>query len=91
MDQILPSVLEGLKINYDQQPQRVLEMWPEIIGPKLAPMTRAVSFKKGVLMVKVKSSTLYSLLGQHEKLRIIKKLQDKLKKITIRDIVFRIG
>ena len=91
MHQILPQVLEGLKIDYDLQPQRVLDVWPEIIGKKLAPMTKAVFFRKGILTIKVKSSTLYSLLGQHEKQRIIKKLQDKLDKITIRDIVFRIG
>jgi len=91
MNHILPSVLEELKINYDQQPQRIIDIWPEIIGKKLAPMAKAVSFNKGILTVIVKSSTLYSLLGKQEKIKIIKKLQNKLEKTKIRDIVFRVG
>jgi len=54
----------------------------------MAPFTSPVSLEDDVLTVKVKSSTLYSLLAVHEKRRLLAGLQ---KKFSIRDIVFRIG
>ena len=71
--------------------QEVLASWPEIAGPSVAKLTQATSFVDGILTVLVKSSTLYSLLRQHEKARLLELLKQRFSKLEVRDIVFRIG
>lgn len=77
--------------SFRDRPDLILLSWPEIIGEKLAPMTTAVSFIDGVLTVKVRNSSLYSLLVQHERGRLIGVLQRKFPSVKIRNIVFRLG
>ena len=89
--QLLPSLLKKIGAKFDERPDLVLAAWPHIIGEKLAPMTEAVSFNEGMLVVKVKNSTLHSLLSQHEKPRLLKSLRDKFPSVTIRNIIFRMG
>lgn len=88
---LLPEVLAEIGEGFAERPDLVLAAWPEIIGGKLAPMTQAVSFSEGLLTVKVKNSTLLSLLSQHERPKLLKSLQQKFPSITIKGIVFRIG
>jgi hypothetical protein len=66
-------------------------MWPDVIGPKLASMTQAHSFVDGVLLVKVKNSTLHSLLSQNDKPRILNLLRKRFPNVEIKTIYFRIG
>lgn len=88
---LLPKVFSDIGDTYNKRGDLILAAWPEIIGEKLAPMTAAVAFEGGVLTVKVKNSTLYSLLSTHEKGRLLKALKEKFPKSTIRNIVFRMG
>lgn len=88
---IVPFLMNSIDKKYTKQPKRILDMWPEIIGEKLAHMTEAEKFDDGVLTIKVKNSTLYSLLIQNEKERLLKVLQKKFSKEAIHNIVFRIG
>jgi Dna[CI] antecedent, DciA len=88
---LLPQVLSKIGDVYHQQADLLLAGWPEIIGPKLATMTQAVSFIEGVLLVKVKNSTLHSLLSQHDKLRILTLLRKKFTQVEIKNIHFRMG
>ncbi|MES2199591.1 MAG: DUF721 domain-containing protein [Chlamydiota bacterium] len=76
---------------FQDRPDLILLSWPEIIGEKLAPMTTAVSFVEGVLTVRVRNSSLYSLLVQHERNRLLVVLQQKFPSVKIRNIVFRLG
>lgn len=89
--QVLSSVMSKIGKAYKDQPELVLAAWPDILGAKLAPMTRAVSFVNGVLLVKVKNSTLYSLLSQYEKNRLLASLRQRFPNIEIREIVLRVG
>ncbi len=89
--EILPEVLSRIQKAGGMGISNVIEAWPAVIGPKMASMTRAVSFEKGVLIVLVRSSTLYSLLCQHEKPRLLCRLQEQFPKNQVRDIFFRIG
>ena len=91
MADLLPFVLAKIGEVHDQRPDLILACWPEIIGPRLAGMTQAVSFADGVLVVKVKNSTLHSLLSQNDKLRILNMLRKKFQHVEIRNISFRIG
>ena len=88
---LLPSVLKHIGAKYQERPDLILAVWPEIIGKKLASMTEATGFEEGVLHVKVKNSTLHSLLAQHDKPRIIQALRMKFPKIPIYNVCFRIG
>lgn len=88
---IMPSVLSHISTTFADRPDLILAEWPNIIGKTLAPMTEAVSFIDGVLTVKVKNSTLYSLLCHHDKPKLLEALQKKFPKIRIKTILFRIG
>lgn len=88
---LLPSILQRMGEACQERPDLVLAAWPEVIGNQLAPMAKAVSFQEGVLVVKVANSTLYSLLSQHEKSKLLQRLRNQFPKVTIRNIIFRIG
>lgn len=91
MRDLLPKVLGQIGALHRDRPDLVVAAWPEIIGEKLGPMTQAVGFEKGVLTVKVRNSTLYSLLSQHERGRLLKCLREKFPSIEIKNISFRVG
>lgn len=88
---LLPKLLAKLGKACQERPDLILAAWPQIIGEKLAPMAQAISFNEGVLTVRVKNSTLYSLLVQHEKTGLLKKLREKFPAAVIRNIIFRMG
>jgi hypothetical protein len=91
ISELLPEWLAKIGSRFQDRPDLILLAWPEIIGEKLAPMTQAVSFVNGVLTVKVKNSSLYSLLVQHEKKKLLKQLQMRFPAVMIRNIIFRLG
>lgn len=88
--EVLPAVLAEIGDSFKDRPDLILASWPEIIGPKLASMTEAESFKLGVLTIKVKNSTLHSLL-QHEKGKVLANLRQKFPRVNIVNLIFRIG
>jgi hypothetical protein len=91
VSELLPFVLGEIGDLYNARPDLLLAAWPDVIGPKLALMTQAVSFNEGVLLVKVKNSSLHSLLSQHDKQRILSTLRARFPRVEIRNVVFRIG
>lgn len=91
LQDLLPKALCSIGAMHRDRPDLVLASWPELIGEKLASMTAAVSFENGVLYVKVGNSTLYSLLAQHERGRLLKSLREKFPSIEIKNIHFRMG
>ena len=91
LSDLLPVVLHNIGEAYHERGDLVLAAWPEIIGSRLAVMTQAVAFESGFLIVKVNNSTLYSLLSQHDKPRILHSLRDKFPNTMIKNIVFRMG
>lgn len=91
LNHLLPVVLSKVSQVHQERPDLILASWPEVIGSKLAQMTEAVSFIEGVLLVKVKNSTLHSLLSHHEKTRLLNNLRYKFPNVSIKTIQFRIG
>lgn len=89
--ELLASELSKLGEVYEGRHDLLLAAWPEIIGPQLSMMTQAVSFVGGILTVKVRNSTLHSLLSRHDKSKILTAIKHKFPKANIRNIVFRIG
>lgn len=88
---LLTAVLSQISETYHDRPDLILASWPDIIGPKLAGMTQATVFSDGVLTVKVKNSTLHSLLSRHDKFRILAAMRQRFPRVYIQNIVFRIG
>ncbi|HEY2809829.1 MAG TPA: DUF721 domain-containing protein [Rhabdochlamydiaceae bacterium] len=88
---LLPKVLDHISSLHRDRPDLIIASWFEIIGEKLAPMTRPVSFEKGILTVKVNNSTLYSLLSQHERVRLLDCLRKRFPAVEIKNIYFRMG
>ena len=88
---LLPKFLKAIGKRHEERPDLILAAWETLIGPRLAPMTKAVSFIDGFLNVKVRNSSLLSLLAQHERKRLLKELRQKFPNATIRNIRFFIG
>ncbi|HEY5235411.1 MAG TPA: DUF721 domain-containing protein [Rhabdochlamydiaceae bacterium] len=88
---LLPSVLREIDGKRNKRPDLILEGWAQIADEKWRQMTQAISFEKGVLVVKVKNAALYSVLVQHEKEKLLIKLQKKFPEADIKNIIFRIG
>ena len=88
---LLPEIMTQITGKVDENPREILDAWVQTVGPKISKMARAVSFESGVLKVKVENSTLYSLLTLHEKERLLSELRKQFPKVTIRNILFRIG
>lgn len=88
---LMPGVLSRISVTFSDRPDLILAAWPDVIGERLAPMTEAISFINGVLTVKVKNSTLYGLLCNNDKPKLVQALKAKFPKILIKTILFRIG
>jgi hypothetical protein len=88
---LLPKELSSIQNQFKDRPDLVLASWPSIIGAIHAPMTEAHSFKEGILTVKVKNSSLYSLLKKHEESKLLAKLRSQFPNLLIRAINFRMG
>jgi hypothetical protein len=85
---LLPEVLAEIGKKIGDPREEIYRFWFEIMGEKLGPLTDPISYVEGVLTVKVKSSTLYSLLVTHERPRLLKRMQEK---FPLRNLVFRVG
>ena len=88
MADLLPEVLSDLGRKAGDPREEMFRLLKDLIGEKMAPLVEPVSLADGVLTVKVKSSTLYSLLAAYERPRLLGKLREK---FSIRDLIFRVG
>ena len=91
LQDILPAVLGKIGEAYKERPDLIMAAWSQLIGPQLAGMTEPVSFSEGVLIVRVKNSSLYALLRQYERPKLLKKLRERFPKTLIKNIYFRAG
>jgi hypothetical protein len=88
LKELLPQFVADMKAPTRDLLEKIKGEWFLALGEKMGPLTEVVSFVDGILMVKVKSSTLYSLLCQHEKPKLLRLLQQK---FPVRDMKFRVG
>lgn len=88
ISEILPLVLNEIKNKAGDDREKIFQFWRSLLGEKMALLTQPISLKNGILTIKVKSATLYSLLCQHEKPRLLKEMQAK---FEIVELVFRVG
>tara|TARA_B100000579_G_C22384134_1_gene644230 strand:- start:365 stop:640 length:276 start_codon:yes stop_codon:yes gene_type:complete len=76
----------GLKEGIEEQ--KAIKIWDKIVGPKISNNTEPISIKNGVIIIKTNNSVWRQEL-QFQKQKIIKKLNQKLKKKIIREIIFK--
>lgn len=88
---VLRSVLKDISCSYNNYLETFIKEWPKIIGEDYAFMTQVVGYKQGVLTIKVKNSSLYSLLYHHKKQDILKQIQKNYPKWCVKNIIFRIS
>ncbi len=68
----------------------ILAAWQEIVGIFLFKLTRPDTFERGILTVRLMQPTAHHALMQ-EKVKILKRLQEKLPDAKIKDVRFRHG
>ena len=85
---LLPEMLSEIAEAVGDRTEPLFQEWKNILGEEMGKLAEPVLFEDGVLTVKVKSQTLYSLLSTHEKPRLLARLQ---KKFPVRNIHFRVG
>lgn len=88
---LLNTALTEIKTTQIIRPDQVLRAWNRIIDPNWTHMTEAISFEKGVVMINVKNTALYSFLVQVEQYKLLQRLRQECPHIEIKNIVFRIG
>lgn len=76
----------GLKKGIEEQ--KAIKIWKNTVGVKISKNTEPISIKNGVIVIKTINSVWRQEL-QFQKQEIIKKLNQKLKKKTIREIIFK--
>ncbi len=69
---------------------RVLALWPKVVGPELARLTRAEGFRRGVLRVAVKDHVLAHQLA-YQKPSILAKYAHQLGEGVVREVRFSVG
>jgi hypothetical protein len=88
---LFPSLLKKMEKLQKDCPQQIIAAWPHVVGEKWALLAKAASFTDGILVVKVKNSTVLSQLVQYEKQRILKTLTEKFPSHSIHEIRFCMG
>ena len=84
---VLARVLRKFDLEGELHGWRAVEEWPQLVGPRLARHTRAVSFREGTLIVEVEGSA-----WMHElsflKRDVIREINHRLGSERIRDVRF---
>ena len=63
---------------------QVEELWPQVMGPLVADMTRSVEVKNGMLIVKVNSAALKAQLFEN-RFELVRKLNEAVGANVIKD------
>ncbi len=85
---LLKDIFEDIQNRTKNNLDEIIKKWPSIIGSQLSPMTKIISFNKNVLKISVNNSTLYGLLSQYEKQRLLNILKKEFPKYNIKTIRF---
>jgi predicted nucleic acid-binding Zn ribbon protein len=90
LDGALAQAVERLQLEHVLREGRALAVWPEVVGTQVAEATRAENVRDGVLSVVTRSSTWAFELTFHKE-KILRGLNARLGRGTLRDIRFRAG
>tara|TARA_B100001741_G_C16405237_1_gene528906 strand:- start:293 stop:568 length:276 start_codon:yes stop_codon:yes gene_type:complete len=83
----LEKVIQSQGLEEGLSQQKAIDVWGEVVGLSVSKNTEAVSAENGLLIIKTINSTWRQEL-QLQKGNIIKKINKRLEKKTIKDIRF---
>lgn len=69
----------------------LLTEWPSIIGPELAPLTRAIAFKQETLYIAAQSTAVVALILRHHRGRILQAYRQCFPRLAIRQVKVRLS
>jgi len=84
----LNRLLRHHKIDQPVNQYRSIEIWSEVVGETIASKSQPKAIERGKLFVAVNSSVWRNELMYHKEM-ILVKLNDRLGKNTIKDIIFQ--
>lgn len=90
LDGALAQAMEQLQLDPVLREARAIALWPEIVGPQVAGATRVESVRDGVVCVVARSPAWAFELTFH-KPRLLRELNSRLGRGTVRDLRFRVG
>jgi predicted nucleic acid-binding Zn ribbon protein len=90
LDGALAKAVERLQLEHVLREGRAIAVWAEVVGAQVAEATRAENVRDGVLSVVARSSTWAFELTFHKE-KILRGLNQRLGRGTLRDIRFRVG
>jgi predicted nucleic acid-binding Zn ribbon protein len=90
LDGALAKAVERLQLEHVLREGRAITVWSEVVGAQVAEATRAENVRDGVLSVVARSSTWAFELTFHKE-KILRGLNTRLGRGTLRDIRFRVG
>ena len=90
-NKLVPLVMKQLGLEQRLQQSQVFYLWPNIVGVDIARHAQPVSLRNGILVVAVDHPVWLQELSRYHKPLIVQKVQERVGKKTVRDIVFRIG
>ena len=82
---LIPQMLKENKLKKGMDQIQVKEVWLEVMGQGVANYTESVSIKNGLLMVKLKSSTLREELN-YGKNKIVSMMNEALNQVEIKEV-----
>lgn len=88
---LLHYVMSSIGNNFEARPDLILAAWPSIVGQHVASSSEATAFTDGVIHIKVRNSTLLSLLSKHERTRLLAIFRSRFPSVQIRGIMFKMG
>ena len=91
VESLLDTTFKKISASFDARPQNIFAIFLGLINEQFRPLVKPVFFADGKLIVKVKNSTLLSILTSQEKGRLLHNLRDQIPSVPIQDIVFQIG
>jgi predicted nucleic acid-binding Zn ribbon protein len=88
---LVPLAMKRLGLEQRLQQSQVFQLWPHIVGADIARHAQPVSLRNSILVVAVDHPVWLQELSRYHKALIVQKVQERVGKKTVRDIVFRIG
>ena len=88
---LVPLAMKRLGLEQRLQQSQIFHLWTAIVGTDIARHAQPVSYRNGTLIVAVDHPVWLQELSRYHKQLIVQKIQERVGKKTVRDIVFRIG
>src|SRR4030095_456945 len=89
--QVLPKVLDDLRIDRRRSEAEVLKVWNHLIDPNITQHAQPTGLRKGTLFVTVDSSVWLSEIVRYRYKEILQRLQHSFARDFIAKISFRVG